>query len=373
MPTLVEWPGSDITTSQKLILRRFAIREGDEAGLIWRASVDGTSIRTVAPKFEAARAHYYALPPELNLPSGFAEDTLMAIESLTGAAIARFDRDRDLTLDERHALALFLVLQHRRTPTGRRELKFMDEFMARMYAEMQLSDTNVVKRVLMHDGGTVTEEEVAAWQQARLEELRSGELIIESTPEREVGLMFSNLDTIVPKIVLEFDWRFLLIPEDGPQLVLPDVGLTVYDPEPPFPEAGTGFASSRSSETVLYLDSQFVLMIRPGPGFGDIRHASSEVVETMNRRAIACSDRCIYGPSREAVDAALSLAEHEPKRIEALRPRPPVFWIGEGHGEPQAGPMQFVGHSRTGTTTRELHVSQEGIDEARRNALLVGE
>jgi hypothetical protein len=86
-------------------------------------------------------------------------------------------------------------------------------------------------------------------------------------------------------------------------------------------------------------------------------------------RAIACSDLCIYGPSREAVEAAFALAQADPDRIEALKPRPPTFWIAEGEEEPAAGAIEFTGHSLQGTVTRELYVSQEGIDDARRRAV----
>jgi hypothetical protein len=206
-------------------------------------------------------------------------------------------------------------------------------------------------------------------QAARLDELQRDEIGLTSTPEREVALMFSNVETLVPKLVTEFDWRFLRIPADGPELVLPDVGLTLYDPTPPFPEAGTGFASSKRSETVVYLDSRFVLLMRPGEGGGDVATAPPETVERLNLRAIACSDRCIYGPSREGVDAALALAGADPDRVEALRPRPPVFWIAEREGEPVAGPIEFTGYSRRGTVTRELYLSQEGIDEAREQTI----
>jgi hypothetical protein len=45
------------------------------------------------------------------------------------------------------------------------------------------------------------------------------------------------------------------------------------------------------------------------------------------------------------------------------------MWITESHeGEPEAGIHEFVGYSRGGTATRRFHVSQEGIEEARRNA-----
>jgi hypothetical protein len=71
-----------------------------------------------------------------------------------------------------------------------------------------------VRRTLEADGRVVSEEEVERLQQQTLEELRTDELVIESTAEREVPLMFSQLDQIAPKLVEEFDWKFLQIPPE---------------------------------------------------------------------------------------------------------------------------------------------------------------
>lgn len=355
----------------RFVLRRFAATGGPQAGLIWRAGLDG-SVRAVAPKFEAAKKHYYRAPPELNLPAGYIEDVLARVEDATASVIDRIERGGAVTRDDRDWLALFLLLQHRRTPKGRADLRFMDEFIARQEAELRISDTDAVRRLLAKDGRRPTEEEVEAWQRDRLAELEAGDLVIESTPDREVALMFSQLPEVTPQLVENFDWQFVTIPSGRPELVLPDVGLTMYDPTPKFDGAGTGLASSPLSETALYLSAHLVLVIRPGEGSGTRVTATHARVEEMNRRAIACSDRCIYGVSEAAVLAAIELASNDPERIERLRPRPPTIWITESDGEPKAGPTPFLGYSRAGTLERVLHVSQEGIDEAREHAVEVG-
>ena len=58
---------------------------------------------------------------------------------------------------------------------------------------------------------------------------------------------------------------------------------------------GPGFASSPNAETVL-LSPQLVLLIRPGEGYGFGPGAAPGAIEKLNLRAVACSDRCIYGP-----------------------------------------------------------------------------
>ena len=113
------------------------------------------------------------------------------------------------------------------------------------------------------------------------------------------------------------------------------------------------------------MSPQLVLLIRPGEGYGFRHGAAPGAIEKLNLRAVACSDRCIYGPARELVQGVLDLAAADPQRVESLRPRPPRMWITESHeGEPEAGVHEFVGYSRGGTVTRRFRVSQEGIEES---------
>src|SRR4051812_9722153 len=60
----------------QFLLRRFAEKEGDHAGLVWRADLSRERVLRVAPKHEAAKRHYYRLPPESGLPPDFAERTI---------------------------------------------------------------------------------------------------------------------------------------------------------------------------------------------------------------------------------------------------------------------------------------------------------
>ena len=142
----------------------------------------------VAPKHEAAKRHYYRTPPELGLPEGFTEDLLGRVESAAAAAIIRFEREKTLDLDERHWLALFLLLQHRRTPPGRRQLTFMDEYVGKLHAELRISNDDAVRSPLAAHGPAPTDEDVERWQAEKLAELERGDLVVESTPEREVAL-----------------------------------------------------------------------------------------------------------------------------------------------------------------------------------------
>lgn len=366
-------PGKRHHYLPQFLLRRFASTDGDSPGLVWRGDPASERVLQVAPKHEAAKRHYYKLPAEIEVPGMSAEDVLQRVESAAAAAIIKFERSRTVDIGDRHALALFLMLQHRRTPAGRRELRFMDETFGKLELEVRLSNPNAAAAALAADGVEPSAEEIKSWQQAMLAKLSAGEIVVESTPEREIGLMFSHLDKIAPMLVEEFDWRFLIIPPEHGEVVLPDVGVTMYDPTPKFATSGTGLKSSPNSETVLHLAPNLVLLLRPGEGSGATYEASAEQVERINIRAVASSDQCVYGRSGEIVSDVLRAAAADPERVAALRPRAPALWISESDGEPEAGLTTFTGHSLDGTFVEELYVSPEGIEEARKNVYRVGE
>lgn len=322
----------------------------------------------VAPKHEAARRHYYRLPPESGLPPSFAEDVIGSIESLGAAAISRFEREAALDRSDREGIARFLALQHRRTPRGRRELRHMDEVLSAQLAELRASDADAVREALEADKAPVTEGEVEQAQREILEDLRTGQLVLESTPDREIAMMFMGLEPIALLLVTEFDWLFLRVPDDLGEVVLPDVGLTLFDPTPPFPESGTGFASSADSETVLHLSPRLVLVLHPGEGFGWVRDASAEDVERINFRACASSESCIYGSSEPIVRKAIERAGIDPVRIARLRPRPGRIWIAESDEGLTSGPADFIGYSTQGTTIRRFNVSEDAVREAQEPA-----
>jgi Protein of unknown function (DUF4238) len=360
--------GKDHHFVPQMLLRRYAIRAGEpQAGLVWRGNLDGSLLRTVAPKDEAAKRQYYRMPSEIETGAGMpVEDLLQKIENGASVAMIKFERGRLLNEDDRHWLAFFLLLQHRRTPAGRRQLRFMDETLATLDYELRLSDRAFVRTVVEQGrDGSVSESEVAEWQEQTLGELRRGELVIRSTPDREVALMFVGLDKLVPALLTEFDWCFLRIPADVGEVVLPDVGVTLYDPTPRFPQSGTGLASSPNSETVLHFASSLVLVLRPGCGTGTTREASPHEVERLNLRAVANSDRCIYGSSERLVASVLASAAADPERVASLRARPPVMWVAEGRGEPKPGPMTFTGESLAGRFTQDFRVSREALEESR--------
>jgi hypothetical protein len=62
---------------------------------------------------------------------------------------------------------------------------------------------------------------------------------------------------------MNFSWAVIRAPADK-QFVLPDMGITLYDPTPRMPTSALGFGSSPNAETVVPADPSFALALMPG-------------------------------------------------------------------------------------------------------------
>jgi hypothetical protein len=333
----------------QFLLRRFAQRQTPP--FVWRLDTATGVSRCVPPKSQAARHQYYRLdlPGEDN--DGFVEQTLGRIESLAAAAIRRLMTEEPSD-DERLALAVFAELQRRRTPSGRRELRFMDEEIARLEFELTLGDA--AKFAERMRGRGESESELEALRLRTLSDLRSGRVEVEATPEREIGLMFHSLDTVAATLVAEFDWTALEAPA-GCEFVLPDVGLGRYDPTPAHARAGTGWRSSANSQTTIAVDPAMSLLIRPGRGRWSRRAATAAEVADVNLRAYAASDVCYFGRSQNLVCGLRRAAKKDATRIARYRPRPARIWAAESSGRP-SGPVTFRGRALDGDVDAQFDV-----------------
>jgi hypothetical protein len=82
------------------------------------------------------------------------------------------------------------------------------------------------------------------------------------------------------------------------------MGITMFDPTPPYPESGLGFASSPNTETIVPVDPTFALALAPGqPTWNDVEITAADVAE-VNLRAYAWSVDCYYGASHNRARAA---------------------------------------------------------------------
>src|ERR1039457_1027689 len=112
----------------RFLLRRFAEDVDAKKPTLFRLDTKTGANRRCSVDNEAVIGHYYRVSNEIPLPPGLPEKTLGDIETRAVDAIRNLEEQTgQLTPEQRHALATFVVLQRKRTPAGRRRFKFMDE------------------------------------------------------------------------------------------------------------------------------------------------------------------------------------------------------------------------------------------------------
>jgi hypothetical protein len=345
-----------------LLLRRFAEASGKREGLVWRLDKVSGQPRPVAPKYEAALPHYYRLEHPDGTTDSRPEDLLASIENATGPILQRLERGQKPTDAERAWLALFVVLQHRRTPVARGWLNFLDEFASTLMTEVSLANRESFHRRAQSAEPNMTFEEVEEMRLELLADLQSGRATIGSTPSREVAAMFVAADKVAEDLVAKFAWGVIRTP-GAKEFVLPDMGITMYDPTPRMPASGLGFGSSPNTETVLPVDPSFAIALTPGPPVWDDAGVDGAAVDELNLRAYAWSSAAVYGQSQKVVTDIRRLACQKREMVGRFKPRPGRLWIAEGDEEKRVGEIEFVGHSPDGTARQRFMVDPRAYDE----------
>jgi hypothetical protein len=363
-------PGKRQHYVPRFMLRRFAIDPADKKSLVFRLDKRTGRNQRVNPVNEAVVGHYYRIVGEDGTVDNTADEVLDRIETMAAEVIAKLTSTAyGVTGDDVEGLMLFIVTLKQRTPQGREALREMDERTGELYLEMMLSDREHFHRVMSKRGDT--DEEVERERLEMLEELRAGRIVGQSSPEREVGLMFMAVEHTTKTIFEQLGCICLRAPAGGKSpFIISDHPVAHYDPTPKMPEAGAGFMSSPNSVTFIPLDPTFALLLVQGQSqtWQDVDITSDEVDE-MNLLTYAWAREAIYGPSQESVTRARRLAKQNPRAMAEFAYRPPRIWVTEVDDKTATpGPHAFTSRFKGREVTRTLHVSQEGIDEARKRA-----
>jgi hypothetical protein len=195
-----------------------------------------------------------------------------------------------------------------------------------------------------------------------VEDFATGRITVTSTPSREVAFMFIAADKIAATLATSFSFGVARAPA-GREYVLPDMGITMYDPTPRFPGSGAGFASSPNVESVLPVDPSFAIVVMPGPlGWADAE-IDEEVVDEVNLRSYAWSQAAVYDQSQKVVTDLRRLARRKSVGVARFKPRRGRLWIAEGDEGKKTGELEFVGHSPEGQTRARLVVHPEAYDD----------
>jgi hypothetical protein len=364
-------PGKRQHYVPRFLLRRFAIDPTDKRSLVFRLDKKTGQPRRVNPANEVVVGHYYRIVGEDGTVDDTADEVLDRIETMAAEVIAKLaDPAYTVTGDDVQRLVLFIVTLKNRTPQGREALRETDERAGELWLEMLLSDREHFHHVMRKHGGT--EEDIEAERLKALDELKSGRIVMESSPEREVALMFGAVENTAKTVFEKLACVCLRAPADGKSLfVVSDHPVSHYDPTPKTPEAGASFMSSPNSLTCVPLDPRFALLLvqdRPPQTWVDVEATPNDVDQT-NLLTYAWARDAIYGPTQETVTRVRRLAKQNPRLMGEFAYRPPRIWVTEDEDDDgRAGPRQFTSRFKGKTATRTLHVTQEGLDEARRSA-----
>ncbi len=349
----------------RFMQRRFALDPRAKSARIYRLELSSGRAEKVNVTNNAVKSRYYRIVREDGSVDDSADEVLDRLESDAAPVIAKLAEgplERDLSLVQK--LALFILTLKQRTPEGREQLRENDRRVAELWLEAQLSDRQGYLERMVADGESI--DEVDRERLRLLERLRSGEQLIESTPSREIALMFISLEETSKALLSQVGWTLLRAPA-GSSFVLSDHPVAHFDPTPKFEGAGAGFLSSPTAITTVPLDPAFAVLLQPQEpaGWGEVEVESSDVDE-INLLTYAWASEAIYGPSQEAVTRVRMLAKRKRAHLARFAKRPPRVWIAEVDEEKRHGGIHtFTSTYKDKTLARSLYVSDEALADVR--------
>jgi uncharacterized protein DUF4238 len=324
-----------------MLLRRFSSEPAAHDPPLWNLDTfSGRPSKTTANK-ETVIGHYYRLEDKsVPLSASFVEELLSRIESDAAEPIRKLVSGSGLMLAERESMALFLQIQHQRTPTARAWHAFLDAQMHTEITKTKLADPTFVRSLFEAEGDSKNDAELERLRIELLAGLESGDLGFESGQTREVALVFVGIETVLPHIVHAMTWRSLHAPA-GASFVCCDNPVNIYDPgaaRRAKMDAGVSWNSSIAVEATLPLDPSVCLLVTPGRPGWRIEQVDAERVQEINLRTYAAAQQFIYGPSQRSVQQVRQSAKLNRALVDEFRPRPPQLTLiekVEGQDQPR--------------------------------------
>jgi Protein of unknown function (DUF4238) len=337
----------------RFLLRRFAEDSDAKSPTVWWLNKKTGRNERRSVGNEAVIGRYYQLSEGVELPREVPEKMLSDVEGVAAAAMRSLEEHPlVLEFEERLALALFIVLQRKRTPNGRRYFKFVDEFIGRLATEVNLHNAESWAEAMQAIGKFESPEKAEHERLETLRAFREGRVTVETTADGEIKGMF--LAAVNVALVLagdDFSW-YTLRAEGSRRFVLGDDPVAFFDPSQPEKPGGLGFGTPRV-ETTLPLSPATCLLLRKevrgrmgelGVGDASVRH--------INLRSYAHAEQCIWGSRQLDVTTVRKDAKSDGELVHAVRRRDPVLWLGRGV-EGESNVLEFEGHAPDGVRRRQ--------------------
>ncbi|HTU13672.1 MAG TPA: DUF4238 domain-containing protein [Solirubrobacterales bacterium] len=302
----------------RFLVARFANPAGPRGTLVQLDRGTGRALRT-SPTNAAVIGHYYDFTTGGDdFPVDGVEDVLGIVEGATAPLIAGLATPNAVLGDEdRLTLALFVAFLFLRVPSQRAWLRLIDERAGKKMVRDMAEQPEIFQIAMKEIGEPADEED----RRRLIESLDRGGIEFKAPPERQLTMMMGLAIDLAWEIAA-MSWSILRTPKTG-RFVLGDSPVTMFDPtlKPP---RGNALRSSEKAETVVPLDPNFALAIRPvGDEFDEQILGNSELLD-INLRTYAWADRWVFGFSQNDLTGLRAQAKRRPSRVAVRRPLPPA-------------------------------------------------
>jgi hypothetical protein len=323
-----------------MCLGRFSAEPEQDNPPLWVLEYGTGKIRRSSVHNEAAVTHYNRLDNE---EPDLAERGFSEIESLAGPALGKVSSGEPILQSGRIALAIFLQLQHQRTPRMRENMRFVHSQGARIFMQMTLSDREIVRSFLESEGQDVTDEEIDSWQSEMLTLIEDGLLRPNLGWNNEVLNQFAMADKLPMRLCAEMFWTVMRA-TGSDEFIISDHPVHIYDPEA-YPDRSGAWFSSTRVEVTFPVDRKTCLLLRPGGEGWNTAKVDSSVVRNVNLRSYASSEQRCYGSGQHVLQRVWSSAKRNPKLLAVYRPRPTKLINLERTGE-RSAPLREAGFAQ---------------------------
>ncbi len=324
----------------QFILKNFSPSPATKNPAIWRLDKANGRISPSSVANEAVIGHFNRLE-ELDEGASGVEEDLARIEGECKPAIQKVLGGADLTIQDAELIAVFTVLQERRTPRARQSTTELMEHGYRVIAEVAASnDPGLRDLAKARLGRDPSEEEIAAERRQILDDLRSGRLVVQTTGDHEVLSTFLAADDLTRSVVA--GTRLACLRAVGAEFVLADHPVCMFDPTVPS-NRGVGWLSSPLTEVTFPISRDVCLMFRPGPpGYAHLE-ADKDTVLDINLRSYASAEWSVYGSGQRWLQDVRYAARRNRAKVLKYEPHKRHFIFFESRqGEAKPYGVQIV-------------------------------
>jgi Protein of unknown function (DUF4238) len=305
----------------QMSLRRFSAEPDQDNPLLWTLEFASGRIRRSSVRNEAAVTNYNRLDGSQGREPGLAERAFGEIEAAAGPVLDKISAGQPVTTSERVALAVFLQLQHQRTPRMRENMRFVTMQAARLWAQMKLSDREHVREALKSEGYAMTSDEIEEWRSEFQELIDSGELQPSPGWNSEVLGQFAMADDLPARLCAGMTWKVLRATGQD-EFIISDHPVHIYDPQA-YPDRNGAWFSSPEVQATFPVDRKTCLLLQPGPARWCEAEVDSAAVRDLNLKSYASTEWRCYGSSQRVLEGARIAAKKNPRLLAAFRPKPP--------------------------------------------------